>query len=100
MDIKELYIKISDQNFRRKRVIANTAAPGAVIEQTKNILYNNVDAIEEALKFAAEAEQKIAVLETELNDAERELKEQDERIKELTATKTTSKKKPAGARNE
>ena len=100
MEIKELYTKISDQNFRRKRVIANTSAPGAVIEQTKNVLYNNVDAIEEALKFAAEAEQKIAVLETELNDAERELKEQDERINELTATKTTGKKKPAGARNE
>ena len=90
MEIKGLYEKISNQNFTLKRVIGNSAAPGAVIEQTKNVLYNNIDAIEEALKYAADAEGQIRVLEQELDDAERE-------IDELTKAgkKATGKKKPA-----
>lgn len=75
MDVKVLYEKISEQNFRLKRVLGNTSAPGGMIEQTKNVLYNNIDAIEEALKYASDAEKQIKVLELELSDAERELDE-------------------------
>ena len=91
MDIKALYEKISEQNFRLKRVLGNSSAPGGVIEQTKNILYNNTNDIEEALKYAVDAEKKIKVLELELSDAERELDELEKQSK-----KTTSKKKPTG----
>jgi len=89
MEIKGLYEKISEQNFTLKRVLGNSAAPGAIIEQTKNILYNNIDAIEEALKYAVDAEKNIQVLEVELQNAEDEL---DALSK---AKKATGKKKPA-----
>ena len=75
MDVKVLYEKISEQNFRLKRVLGNTSAPGGMIEQTKNVLYNNIDAIEEELKYASDAEKQSKVLELELSDAERELDE-------------------------
>ena len=75
MDVKVLYEKISEQNFRLKRVLGNTSAPGGMIEQTKNVLYTNIDALEEALKYASDAEKQIKVLELELSDAERELDE-------------------------
>lgn len=89
MDVKVLYEKISEQNFRLKRVLGNTSAPGGMIEQTKNVLYNNIDAIEEALKYASDAEKQIKVLELELSDAERELDEMK--------NKTISKRKKATA---
>lgn len=95
MDIKALYEKISEQNFRLKRVLGNSVAPGSMIEQTKNILYNNINDIEVALKYASEASKKIEILELELNDAERELDELNKAKK-----KTTAKKKPAEAVNE
>ncbi len=91
MEFKELYEKVRSQNFKMKRALGNTAAPGAMIEQTKNILYNNIDEIEAALKYAAEAASTIQVLELELNDAERELDE----IKKPAAK--TSRKKTASA---
>ena len=101
MDIKVLSEKISEQAFNLRRGLANTVNHAPFVEQTKNVLYNNIDAIDEALKFAADAEQKIKVLELELDDAERELDEKDQQIKELTAGKATpKKKKAAGAADE
>lgn len=85
-DYKELYEKIRDMAFAVRNGIANTAAPMRFVEQAKNVLYNNMDGIEAALKFAADAQDQIKVLELELSDAERELDE-------LTK-KTTTKKKP------
>lgn len=85
-DYKELYEKIRDMAFAVRNGIANTAVPMRFVEQAKNILYNNMDGIEAALKFAADAQDQIKVLELELSDAERELDE-------LTK-KTTNKKKP------
>ena len=87
MDIKAIYGKISEQNFRLKRVLENSSAPGSTIEQTKNILYNNIDEIEAALKYAAEAEKKIQVLELELSDAEREIDELSKPTKKATTKK-------------
>lgn len=101
MTIKELYEKISDQQFTMNRGIANSVNHAAFYEQMKNVLLNNLDAIVDALKFATNAEQQINVLNVELNDAERELTEMDARIKELEEqVKTTGKKQKAPARNE
>ena len=101
MDIKALYDKIHEQAFNLRRGLSNSVNHAAFITQTKNVLYNNLDAIEEALKFAEDAERQIKILEIELNDAERELDEKDQQIKELTAEKTTpKKKKAAGAADE
>lgn len=85
MDKKALYEKIRDMALTVRHGVANTAVPLRFVEQAKNILYNNMDEIEEALKYAASAEDEIKLLEIELADAERE-------IDELTQ-KTTAKKK-------
>jgi len=90
MELKELYEKIRSQNFNMRKGISNSVNHTPFIEQTKNVLFNNTDAIEEALKYAVEAEQKIQILEVELNDAEAE-------IDELTAKKTTAKNKKKAA---
>ena len=87
MNYQELYEKIRDVAFTTRRAIANTAAPMSHVESAKNVLYNNIDAIEEALRYAVQAEKQITLLELELNDAERE-------IDELTKN-TTQKKKAA-----
>lgn len=93
MDIKGLYEKLRDAQFNMNKAISNTMNHGPHYEQMKNILLNNLDGIVEALKYAVDAEQKIQILEIELNDAEAE-------IDELTANKTTAKnKKKATAEN-
>lgn len=93
MNYKELYEKIRDKAFSMRKGIANSMNRVSLIEQMKNILYNNLDAIEEALKYAAYAEDQIKLLELELADAERELDEAQK--------KTTQKtKKPAKGSDE
>ena len=64
-----LYEKIRDMAFNVRRGIESTAVPMRYVEQAKNILYNNMDDIEVALKFASEASKQIQVLELELDDA-------------------------------
>ena len=88
VNYQELYEKIRDVAFATRRAIANTAAPMGHVERAKNVLYNNMNQIEEALRFAADAQKQIQVLELELADAEREL---DEMSKPKTTQKT---KKP------
>ena len=89
---QETYEKIRDIAFVTRRAIGNTAAPGGHIERAKNVLYNNMDAIEDALRFAASAAKQIEILEVELADAERD-------IDELTK-KTTQKKKAKATADE
>ena len=89
---QEIYEKIRDMAFATRRAIGNTAAPGGHIERAKNVLYNNMDAIEDALRFAASAAKQMEILEVELADAERE-------IDELTK-KTTQKKKTKATADE
>ena len=86
MNYSELYEKIRDLVFSTKRALSNSAVPGPHIERAKNVLYNNMEAIESALKYAVDAEKQIQVLEVELADAERE-------IDELSKPKTTPKAK-------
>lgn len=85
MNRTELYEKIRDSHFNMRKGISNTNNHGPFMEQMKNILLNNLDEIEDALKFASEAEKQIQVLELELADAEREL---DEATKKTTHKKT------------
>lgn len=94
-DYKELYEKIRDMAFAVRNGIANTAVPMRFVEQAKNVLYNNMDGIEEALKFAMDAEKKIKVLEVEIESADAELQEKDDYIREL---KEALEKKPNGKR--
>lgn len=88
MEYQELYEKIRDVAFETRNAVANTAAPGRYVERAKNILYNNMDAIEDALKYAAEASKKIQILELELDDAERELDELTKKTTHKTSKKT------------
>lgn len=90
MDYQNLYEKIRDMAFNVRRGIENTSVPMRFVEQAKNILYNNMDDIEAALKFASEASKKIEVLEVELADAERELDE----LTKATTSKTKKKAPP------
>ena len=46
MNYKELYEKIRDMAFTVRNGINNTSTPLRFVEQAKNILYNNMDAIE------------------------------------------------------
>jgi len=93
VNYQELYEKVRDVAFSTRRALANTVAPASHVERAKNVLYNNMDAIEAALKFAADAEKQIQVLEVELEDAERE-------IDELSKPKTTQKNKKAAKLDE
>lgn len=83
----ELYEKIRDEAFSMRKRMSNTQNHASLIERMKNILYHNLDDIENALRYAAAAAKQIELLEVELADAERELDE-------LTK-KTTHKKQKA-----
>lgn len=95
MGYKELYEKIRDQAFSMRKALGNTVSTAPHINQMKNVLYNNLDEIEEALKFAMDAEKKIKVLEVEIDSADAELQEKDDYIREL---KEALEKKPNGKR--
>lgn len=92
MEIKELREKLSEQAFKLKKARANGTMVMQETERMKNLLVNNCDAIVEALTRVEKLEQEIAVLNMELDDAEREL---DEAKKDASAKKTTAKKKEA-----
>lgn len=100
MDIKALSEKLSEHQFEHNAALNNGARISEQTAITKNILYNNFDAIVEALKYAADVEGKIKLLELELNDAERELDEKDKRIRELSAAKKTTGKRHGGGSGE
>jgi len=93
MEIKELYEKIRSASFAMRKGISNSNNHGPFREQMKNVLFNNLDDIESALKFASECSKKIEVLELELDDAERELDE-------LTKKTTPKSKKKSVDSNE
>lgn len=94
MGYTELYEKIRDMAFNTRRGIENTVNPMSFVEQAKNILYNNMDDIEAALKFASEASKQIELLELELNDAERELDEMTKKTTQKKKAKATADEQP------
>ena len=90
MEIKEMREKVSEQAFKLKKARANGTMVMQETERMKNLLVNNRDAIIDALTRVEKLEQEVAVLNMELDDAEREL---DEAKKYTSAKKTTAKKK-------
>ena len=85
MEINELKTKLEDAKFSLDSARSKGVMITARQESMKNILYNNADAIIEALKFAADAEKQVKVLELEIDDADAELDEKDALIRELKA---------------
>lgn len=100
MTYKELYEKIRDVAFTARKNIQNGIMVTRQVETVKNVMYNNLGDIEAALKFAAEAEEKMMLLETELDDAEKELDEKDDEIKRLKAGSSAKKSKTAAVADE
>lgn len=98
MECKEIYEKIRDHAFTMRRSIENSARNMQFIEMMKNVLFNNLDDIEEALKYAADAEDQIHLLSVELDDADAELAEKDKEIAELKAA--LAKKTPKGKKQD
>lgn len=96
IDIKELRIKIEDQKFAYTRAQSIGMMVNQETERMKNILMNNLAEIVDALKVAEGAEEKIKMLEAEVESADAELKELDDEIRRLReeAAKPASKKKP------
>lgn len=82
-DINGLHAKVAEQTFRWRHAQSNGMMVNQETERLKNILLNNIDDIVTALQYAAEAEETIKTLETELDSADAELKELDDEIKKL-----------------
>ena len=83
MNIAELNKKITDQAFMLEKAKANGVMVNQEVERTKNILFNNMNGIIEALKYAQDAEKKINLLTVEIDSADAELQEKDDEINAL-----------------
>lgn len=81
--VNELRKKIDGQVFQYKHAVSNGIMVNRVLEQTKNVLFNNMDEIAEALKLAEDAEKRIAELQANVDFAEAELRDMDDEIKKL-----------------
>lgn len=90
MEIKELREKLEAQAFRLAKAKSNGIMVMQETEHMRNLLVNNYEEIVDALAMAEKLEREVAVLNAELDDAEREL---DEAKKEAGEKKTTAKKK-------
>ena len=90
MEIKELTGKLKEQAFKLKKAQSTGTMVMQETERMKNLFVNNCDEIIAALERAEKLEKEVAVLNMELDDAEREL---DEAKKSTSAKKTTAKKK-------
>lgn len=90
MEIKELREKLEAQAFRLAKAKSNGTMVKQETERMRNLLVNNYEEIVDALAMAEKLEREVAVLNAELDDAEREL---DEAKKEAGEKKTTAKKK-------
>lgn len=85
MDMKKMVKDVQDQAFR----LRNAESTGMLVrderERMKNVLFNYKDEILEALAMADEADEKIKVLELQLDDSDKELAELEKELKELKA---------------
>lgn len=97
METKELIEKLNEQEFKLKKARANGVMVMQETERMKNLLVNNCDAIIDVLTRAEKLEQEVAVLNMELDDAEREL---DEAKKGAEVKKTAKNKAVPAEANE
>lgn len=80
--MNELAKTLSDAAFKYRNAVRNRIMVNQEQERLKNILINNLDDIVEALEEAGKADEKIRMLETEIEDADAELAELDKQLKE------------------
>ena len=83
MTIKELKQTLDDQAFAMKKAKTRGFMVNQETEKMRNILVNNLDDILAALDVAIKAEEKIARLVIEVENADAELAEKDDEIKAL-----------------
>lgn len=83
IDVKELLGKIEEQAFRCRHAESNGIRVDHERERLKNVLFNNVNDVIEALKIALSADTQIRMLEASVESADAELKELDDEIKRL-----------------
>lgn len=84
MDRKELYEKIRSIAEKVKLTMGGSNQLRH-IEQAKNILFNNIDDIVQALQFSMDEEQQLKTLNVVADDQEREIDELQQKNIELTA---------------
>lgn len=83
MTVKELKQTIEEQEFALKKAKTRGFMVNQETEKMRNILVNNLDDILAALDVAIKAEEKIARLVIEVENADAELAEKDDEIKAL-----------------
>ena len=93
MEIQQLASRLSDAKFELELAHSHGAMVSRKKESLRNVLENNLDEILKALEFAAEADKKIQALEAEVVDADSELDEKDDEIRQLK--EQLAGKKPA-----
>ena len=89
MDIKTIITEIENQKMKIRKARATGVNLNNERERMKNILLTHTDEILEALAMADESEEKIKILNLQLDDSERDLSEVEKELKELKA-KTAS----------
>ena len=94
MDMKQMVKDVQDQAFR----LRNAESTGMLVreerERMKNVLFNYKDEILEAIAIADEADEKIKVLELQLDDSDKELAELEKELKALQNGKNLAVTKP------
>lgn len=85
MDIKKIITEIENQQMKIRKAKATGVNLNNERERMKNILFAHTDEILEALAMADESEEKIKILNLQLDDSERDLSEVEKELKELKA---------------
>ena len=85
MDIKTIITEIENQKMKIRKARATGVNLNNERERMKNILLTHTDEILEALAMADESEEKIKILNLQLDDSERDLSEVEKELKELKA---------------
>ena len=100
MELKEMIGEIQDQVTRLRKAKATGVTVNHEKERLKNVLFNHADEILEALAMADEAEEKIKILNLQLDDSEKDLADVEKELKELKAKTAGKPKTKAGANGE
>ena len=100
MELKEMIGEIQDQVTRLRKAKATGVTVNYEKERLKNVLFNHADEILEAMAMADEAEEKIKILNLQLDDSEKDLADVEKELKELKAKTAVKPKNKAGANGE